>query len=370
MAARPLICFERVVEERLFFRDYSAYYDESDFMVSVFHDGIMTKSDQGLVIRSVPFTHVSSMAAEKPSIDYYKFPNFYNQGFTVTGAETVFEATMGAEQHFDSNQPIPPCFIPRVDNIMSDYRLCTSAMLVRDKNGFGLTVGFLLTNDRIYAYYACERRPSVEVDGHFTYVVPVVTRGLSRDGSVLTSTYRLGIGLSNLKQRITWYVDGDSVLCVTRPGHRLDGRYHVLECGGYDTLLPVPKHVEFGFAHMTFLDHQLTPHRIVRDDQTYSEYTLRRSATGLVCLGKASDYNEIYPDYRGIYDSIEPAISFASTKPEGHLRIFGQGVTTLVCQVSVVVRQRDLVPYEGESSVDESQSYDTGYYPFPVPRFS
>jgi len=363
MSARGVICFERVDEERQFFRDYRASYDEGDFAVSVFRDGITTKGDCGLIMTSVPFTQIHSLAADIASADYFKLVNVYNESFTVTGMEMVFEAVMGAEQHFDTKKPIPSIFVPRIDNMMSDYRLCSSAMLVRDKNNGGLTFGFLLTNDRIYVYYGRERRPCQDNEAHFTCVIPVVTRGLGSDGVILTSTYRLGIGLSALKQKITWYVDDESVFQITRPGHRLEEKYRVLEGGGDDTLIMIPRHVEFGFAHMTFLDHQLAPHRIVRSDG------LRRSGTGLVRLSKETDYYEIYPDYRGVHDPVDSKISFAASHRRDNLRIFGQGMTTLICQASVVIRRRDVVPYEGESSLEDSSVSQTGYYHYPCQHF-
>lgn len=341
----------------VFYRDLVAGVNTSDYVLISPCDGKARKTSRGLIIDSATFIASRPQGMLGP-LDHIKWLCFYRDLVTISGDETIYETVMSACQLFNYERPVPHEFKHRLRNIHEDYRLCSSAMVLRDESTM-VEAMFLLTNDTIYALY--QRHPSEILnlrtirDGpreqqrqsfaSFSAVVPVARRGYGSSGSrdLLDDTYRLGIGIGDAGTSIRWYINRQEVHRVSRIGYRLQDQYQVVDHGGTPHLAVISS-FKCGFGHYTFLDHQL-PNNYARehvhiDVNSDPSCQVPRSESGLVMLGEPDSYREVLPDLYGRHGPVVPSTTFAVTADNEKYRLFGQGVVT--CLKSLHVYHRHL----------------------------
>ncbi len=381
-------------EVTVWYKDLTVSADTKDYVLINPHDGKLSRTKKGLLLNSSTFT-ISRSQGLLGALDHVKWLCFHKDTITVSGDETVYEAVMSACQLYNTDRPIPRELQPRVRNIHEDYRLCCSAMVLRDEITM-IECMFLITNDAIYAAY--QRQPSEKINlthgtgnpghpGHshnhseggdgrnrtasFASAVLVMRRGCGTHDSdnLLDDSYKLGIGVESNRTTVKWYIGRKEVFSITRPGYRLVDEYQVLEHGGSAFLAQINS-FKVGFGHYTFLDHQL-PHNYARehvhvDTSTDLSCHVPRSESGLVMLGEPDSYRETLPDLYGRHGPIVPTSTFAVTADSEKHRLFGQGMITRIKSLHVYNRYRTTVfpllregmNSNGEEDEDEDENHN------------
>ncbi len=214
------------------------------------------------------------------------FPGFD----TVAGLELVGTTCIGGQTFGTQLHP----FGSAVEDADTDLRLSAFAMTTIDVESF-MVFDFMFTNGRVYALY--ERLPFGRTEANpyaaFSYAIPVKNR--TRDQVHDTSiAYDRSAGV------VRWVLDGVEVYRVTRIGHRLESRTHLLiDLGGVEETV-VLRQLDYGMGLFTLLDGAVG------------------SGPGLVRL---SDELSYYAPEHG-----EPhALSFVDEVSRRESRLFGQG---------------------------------------------
>jgi hypothetical protein len=214
------------------------------------------------------------------------FPGFD----TVAGLELVGAARIGGQTFGTEFHP----FGSAVEQADTDLRLSAFAMTTIDLESF-MVFDFMFTNERVYALY--ERLPFGRAEDNpyaaFSYAIPVKnrTRDQAHDASI---AYDRSAGV------VRWILDGVEVYRVTRIGHRLESRAHLLiDLGGVEQTV-VLRQLDYGMGLFTLLDGAVG------------------SGPGLVRL---SDELAYYAPGQG-----EPhALCFVDEASRRESRLFGQG---------------------------------------------
>jgi hypothetical protein len=180
----------------------------------------------------------------------------------VAGQELVCEATVsgqifGAHQHPFGNA---------VKDADQDPRLGAVATSAFDLETF-LIFNFLLTNERIYAFYEHPvfARGQYGDYASFIYAIPVAARcPLDR--------HKLAIAYDKARGRVRWLVDGVEVYRIDALGARPD-RHHLLTDRGGADMIFAPEQLDCGMGTFTFLDgYGATGRGLVQVDVDASSY--------------------------------------------------------------------------------------------------
>lgn len=343
-------------EDTFWYKNTTTDNDYRNFETRISADGELYHTKRGMICNSSSF-NVSKPQGYKGALDSVKYLAYHSEQFNVIGDETLYELEISACQVFDEQRPIPREFIPRVQNIHQDYRLCCSAaVLYDDVSMIGLY--FLLTNDAIYGMY--ERRPGAKIPKARTtiaddYASFVATKFLIKRGrghpsaeDILDDTYILAIGIDRISRCIRWYVNGIELWTVSQVGYRVDDQHMVLERGGNPVLTEITQ-FSCGFGHFTFLDHQIPNNysrELVRKDMsTEHGGKVYRSESALVMLNFPEAYREVLPDVYGRHLPIVPTGTFAITADSEQHRLFGQGVISCIKWMRVYNRSRSRTPF-------------------------
>lgn len=226
------------------------------------------------------------------------FPGFdAPAGTELVGTARITGRTFGAGFH---------PFGAAVEDPEADPRLAAAAMTTIDIESW-MVFDFLFTNRRIYALY--ERLPFGRRGDHayasFSYAIPVAERR-PRDWHEATIAY------DQAAHTVRWTLDGSEVFRVSRLGHHLPRRDHLLIDLGGDEQPICPRQLAFGMGLFTLLDGALG------------------SGPGLVRL---SDREQ----YRTPRGGKGQALTFVDEHSRPESRLFGQGAELSVS--SYVVRR-------------------------------
>jgi hypothetical protein len=127
----------------------------------------------------------------------------------------------------------------------SDLRLASGAAESTDLASF-LVFNFMVTNTEIYAYYERVRQPGTTYAA-FTYAVPVAKRTPAQ-----LSTFQVMI--DQHRSRVTWKLDGRTVLSVNKIGTlALDRKYMLIDGGGTPEIL-APQQLSCNIGTFAILD--------------------------------------------------------------------------------------------------------------------
>lgn len=343
-------------EDTIWHKNTTSDNDYRNFETCISADGELYYTKRGMMCNSSTFT-AQTKQGHKGALDSVKYLAYHSEQFNVIGDEILYEVEMSACQVFEENRPIPREFIPRVQNIHQDYRLCCAASVLYDEVSM-IGLYFLLTNDAIYAMY--ERRPGAKIpkaratpgDDYASFVASKFLlkrgRGHPKAEDILDDTYILAIGIDRISRCIRWYVNGIELWTVTQIGYRVEDQYMVLERGGNPVLVEMSQ-FSCGFGHFTFLDHQLpnnySRELVKKDTSTEQGGKVYRSESGLVMLNYPETYREVLPDVYGRHLPIIPTGTFAITADSEPHRLFGQGVISCIKSMRVYNRSRSRTPY-------------------------
>jgi hypothetical protein len=243
-------------------------------------DGVVTTSSHGLSVVASgvdPITHepafVKTMGQDTGSLsafDHVKWLVVMNHrsskdflGFDAElGHELSCEAQISGQIFGTDAHP----FGPAVADAGADPRLGAVATSAFDPETF-MIFNFLLTNERIYAFY--EHPPFArDVYGDyaaFTYAVPVLER-LPYD------RHDLKIAYDKARGRVRWIVDDVEVFRVDAIGERIDRQHMLLDRGGDDMIFS-PDQLDCAMGTFTFLDgHGPTDRGLVQIDADAGTY--------------------------------------------------------------------------------------------------
>ncbi|TYK44076.1 DUF6081 family protein [Actinomadura decatromicini] len=214
-------------------------------------DGEVATGMGELHVVSRPFTRTIAPEDALPgTLDHVKWLAYTSHtgsaglpGFDAPpGSELAFEASFTGRTHGTEAHPFGDAVLP------DDPRLAAVAFNAFDPETF-LVFDFFLTNTRIYAFY--ERLPFArEALGEyaaFSYAVPLVPRSPG-DRHLLKIAYDRAAGV------VRWLIEGAEVFRVSRIGHHLPGREHlVLDHSGTEHIAE-PRQLNAGLGIFTLLD--------------------------------------------------------------------------------------------------------------------
>lgn len=342
-------------EDTIWYKDTTNDNDYRNFETCISADGELNHSKRGMICNSSRFS-VTKPQGHMGSLDNVKYLAYHSDEFNVIGDEVIYEIEMSACQVFEEQRPIPREFIPRVQNIHQDYRLCCSASVLYDEISM-VGLYFLLTNDAIYGMY--ERKQGAKIpkahvtpaDDHASFVASkfLIKRGRGHEKAedILDDTYILAIGIDRISRCIRWYINGIELWTVTHIGYRVDDQFMVLERGGSPVLTEITR-FSCGFGHFSFLDHQLpnnySRELVRKDTSTDNGGKVYRSESALVMLNFPETYREVLPDLYGRQLPIIPSGTFAITADSEAHKLFGQGVITCIKWMRVYTRSRSRTP--------------------------
>ncbi|MFE7927587.1 DUF6081 family protein [Streptomyces sp. NPDC057456] len=152
----------------------------------------------------------------------------------------------------------------------ADPRLGSGVMLFTDQES-GVIFDFFVTNKKIYAVYERRRTSDTQTYAAYSYAVPVASRSSSGEQDTLKISYNRALG------KVTWSVDGASVLTVSAVGKRsLDRSYMTLDHGGTEGTV-APRQLDCGLGTFTLLDGAMgtEPRGLVRIDSAIDYYVPR-----------------------------------------------------------------------------------------------
>lgn len=185
------------------------------------------------------------------------------QGFdAVPGQELTCETWLGGRTYGTAGHP----FGDAVADPNDDLRLA-SVMLNTIDPETSTAFDFVLTNERIYAFYGRPpfARGSLGNYAAFSHTIPLAERSVS-DRHHLAISYDRAAGV------VRWLIDGREVLRVDRIGHMLDRDTLTLDHGGEETLVE-PRQLSCGMGLLSLLDGSYpTNQALVRLSSTPDHY--------------------------------------------------------------------------------------------------
>lgn len=265
-----------------------------------------------------------------------KFLFLYKNRFELGRNEIVFNATVRTKQLFKQGSEIPREYKGRVNNIYSDYRLCSSGPIVFDSET-GLEFAMLITDQCIYALYSIGTVLHDPTMGSAQFCcVKEVWRRVGTDEEPVM----VGIGLDQVNNRVRYYVDDIMVFEIVKLGRRLSHSTITVDNGEIASIV-VPQEVRFGYGHFTFLDHQWPDSNLVHVDKlTDPNSVIYRSESGLCAISAPHTYKEILPDMLGRHLPIVPKHSFGAGDDQSiKFQFFDQGVISFISEMSAVEKQ-------------------------------
>lgn len=280
-------------------------FDETEFPIVFGLDGQVSQSNQGLLVDSSQFVVPPDVGptAGNP-VQFQPNPGNSHVHWLRLNAtnplpldpskdeEVAVAITLGHQNVID--RPKVESWLAskqladRVTDIDADLRLACGAFNLVDLSSF-LVYDFLISDNTVYAFY--ERLPFAKEGFYFinsanpqgpafplppppftlgnyaafSYAVPVYRR--ASVGNINTKL-RLRISINAKRNTVSWLVNDNLVMQVTRPGRRLSSREHlVLDHGGVDTDVPMDqtRTFFFGFGTFALLDFLRPPQFPVRD---------------------------------------------------------------------------------------------------------
>lgn len=131
----------------------------------------------------------------------------------------------------------------------SDPFYGSGILSVYDDITTGLQFAFVLTNKTVYALYS--RSPALRTPTNnyfaFTYLVPILSR-LPTDYNVYT------LVLNRKTQQVTWLINGNVKLLISRVGQAIDNRFSLVNLAGNQPASVFPTAVKTAFGIYTFTD--------------------------------------------------------------------------------------------------------------------
>lgn len=157
-------------------------------------------------------------------------------GKVLTCDSTFSARTFGTERH---------PFGADVADPQTDLRLAAGTMSMYDLES-SMVFDFFVTNRKIYAFY--ERLPTPGASyASFSYAVPVADRTPGQK-------HRLAVSFDKTAGTTVWTIDGREVHRVSKIGHRLPSRTHmVLDHGGAEETVS-PRQLSCGLGLFNLLD--------------------------------------------------------------------------------------------------------------------
>lgn len=212
-------------------------------------DGQASQNERtGLTITSVPFTK------RAPGIlDHTKYLVLTQKSFMVPTEDmelfleaNVFWRATGLVQDGKLAPGIQK-YAAGIQNIRDEPRLSAGALNFLDLDT-GMVFDFILSDSTIYALY--EHLPVTEDTRVFTFAKAVGSRATNLDTPV-----NLKIGYNGYRKLVTWYIDGNPVFQVVRPGLPLvDRSLYVLNGDLFPEREVEVQSLAAGFGNFTLLD--------------------------------------------------------------------------------------------------------------------
>ncbi len=276
-------------------------------------DGVLTFSPKGALLRSVPFTKWSPPTILRELNDI-KFMLTTTKLFQVPAhGKMTIEWYGTVETSRTGESPFPKNVLQGCD----DYRLGSGVFSFQSTiNGSAFL--FLLTNNRVYAFYRRSPYHRGDVYGNYfgySYAIPIASRKSC-------DWHKMKIVLDSDCKLVHWYLNGKRKFTV-KPGFKPDGDYTpVIDFGG-DEVDGWPPALAPAFGTVTDLSAYPSPLNVIGCDepQRWPEYRI-----GLVRLtDEAGD--AFFPTYNPILGPPTPVSYWddVGTSQEDH--IWGQGVT-------------------------------------------
>lgn len=315
---------------------WGIYYGNFTLLDFVANDGTVTATEAtGLSIVSNPFT-ASQPQAINGSLDHYKYIARTQCAFAVRQCSELYvEGCVAAETFGTTEQPFNGVVAgvssladvaPPVVDPLDDVRLASGLFGIYDPSTW-LEFDFLLTNKGIYAHYARlpYGRPTfggTQSDYHaFHHVIKLQSRNQT---SPSTDFAQLGIGYDPDHNAVKWYIGGEEVFKVTRPGIGLPNQYRVVDYGGPDTVAyPTNFYVIMGTADM--LDAHRPNNLAAAPNDALVKLSSQDYVSPLVISNVTGNY-------------VTPDLAFVDLLSTEDNRIFGQGAQTLVRWLKVSTR--------------------------------
>lgn len=282
-------------------------------------DGVVSTSSQGLKVvptgtnpttgrPAFAWTTGQQSAGGLGTFDHLKWAAMLkhtassgNDGFdTPAGGTLSCTATLGSVGSGMAQQPFGAA-VPDPD---ADPRLGSGVMLFTDQES-GVIFDFFVTNKKIYAVYERRRTSDTQTYASFSYAVPVANRSSAAERDALRISY------NRAASKVTWAVNGTSVLTVTGVGTRaIDRTYMTLDHGGTEETADL-RQLDCGLGTFTLLDGAMgaEPRGLVRIDSDIDYYAPRTGA----------------PTPQTFLDEASSAAD----------RLWGQGVELDVCDIKV-----------------------------------
>lgn len=210
------------------------------------NDGTVSyKSCRGLVLNANPY-HLYVPPSPIDTFDHVKLALVSNDIFTVpnTGKITL-SGTIKTEVFGNQvcKSPYPECVAQE-----EDLRFASTVFVILDLVK-SFCVGFIQTNDRVYAFY--ERLTlSRQVLGNyaaFMYVVPL-TKRCKKDSN------KVAVTLDKQNHQVLYSVEGKHKLTVNNVGYVPTNRELLLSDFGGDNVVDFPDTFQYMFACTAFVD--------------------------------------------------------------------------------------------------------------------